>query len=72
MSFFRAHPLSATVLRLGDVEALQQSDFNPSLPTKFFAHGWTSGAGAAYNTRNGKTKIIYPTGELYFRLKIIS
>ena len=33
MSFFRAHPLSATVLRLGDVEALQQSDFNPSLPT---------------------------------------
>ncbi len=52
--FLRSHPLMATILELGNLEALQQSDFNPSLPTKIFAHGWNASPRSAYNSRDGK------------------
>ena len=48
------NPDEPQILELGDLEGLKSSNFNPKLPTKFYAHGWTSGPGASYPARNGK------------------
>ena len=40
-------------LKLGDLEALGNSSFDPSLPTKLFAHGWNADASSGYSTRTG-------------------
>lgn len=42
------------VLELDNLEALQQSNYNSSLPTKLFAHGWNASPASAYSTRDGK------------------
>jgi len=47
-------------LKLGDVEALRNSNFDPSLPNKLFAHGWNADATSGYSTRTGKLMLLLP------------
>lgn len=38
---FRLNPTVHQVLKVGDLAALQASNFNLSKPLKIFTHGWT-------------------------------
>ena len=49
----RRNPLLRQVLKIDEPATLLASNFNASLPTKFFAHGWNAGPGSADSTRNG-------------------
>ncbi|XP_045031572.1 inactive pancreatic lipase-related protein 1 [Daphnia magna] len=50
--FTRFNPTQAQILELDNLQALEQSFYDPSLPTKFFAHGLHDGPGAAYSSRD--------------------
>nr|QJE50405.1 pancreatic lipase-related protein [Diaphanosoma celebensis] len=50
--YTRKNPYDAQVLKLGDVDALRNSSFDPTLPVKLFAHGWNADASSGYSTRD--------------------
>lgn len=50
--YTRRNPLVRQVLKIDEPATLLASNFNASLPTKFFAHGWNAGPGSADSTRN--------------------
>ena len=50
----RKNPIEFQVLRLGDVNSLSSSNYNPSLLTKIYAPGWNNEGPIAYPTRDGK------------------
>jgi hypothetical protein len=54
LTIFRSNPARPQILELDNLESLQQSSFDPSLPTKIFAHGWNSSPRSAYSSRDGK------------------
>lgn len=51
--FTNLNPTDPHILRADDLEALQQSNFNPELPTKIFAHGWGGSPRDFYSSRDG-------------------
>jgi len=50
--YTRQNPVDPQLLKLGDLVALQESNYNHSLPTKIFAHGWNADAVSGYSARN--------------------
>ncbi|XP_046645359.1 pancreatic lipase-related protein 3-like [Daphnia pulicaria] len=46
------NPTRPQILELDNLELLQKSYFDPSLPTKIFAHGWNGSPMSAYSTRD--------------------
>jgi hypothetical protein len=54
LCIFRFNPTQPQILELDNLESLQESFFDPSLPTKIFAHGWNGSPLSAYSTRDGK------------------
>lgn len=54
VSKLRSSPTQPQILELDNLPLLQQSFYDPSLPTKMFAHGLHDTPHAAYSTRDGK------------------
>nr|CAH0111464.1 unnamed protein product [Daphnia galeata] len=50
--YTRKNPLEPQILRLGDLESLQQSNYKPFLPTKMVAHGYNGDPGTFNSTKN--------------------
>jgi hypothetical protein len=53
MKHDRNNPFEPEILRLGDLESLQQSNYKSFLPTKMVAHGYNGDPGAFNSTKNG-------------------
>ena len=54
MLFFRKNVDVAQLLQLDNTTLLEQSNYNKSLPTKIFAHGWVGFPDQGYTSKNGK------------------
>nr|CAH0105478.1 unnamed protein product [Daphnia galeata] len=50
--FSRKNINDAQILQLGNVTLLEQSNYNKSLPTKIFAHGWVGFPDQGYGSKN--------------------
>ncbi|XP_057366814.1 inactive pancreatic lipase-related protein 1-like [Daphnia carinata] len=50
--FTRNNPDVAQVLQVDDIAVLEQSNYNTSLPTKIFAHGWVGFPDQGYSSKN--------------------
>merc|ERR1712137_156269 len=50
--FTRQNPTEPQLLKLDDPKGVLASNFDPNLPTRFFAHGWNADANSGYSTRN--------------------
>lgn len=53
MKHDRNNPFEPEILRLGDLESLQQSNYKSFLPTKMVAHGYNGDPGTFNSTKNG-------------------
>jgi len=49
------NPKVFQVLKLGDLDSLMSSNYNPNLATKIYAPGWNDNGSIAYLTRDGQT-----------------
>lgn len=50
--FTRNNPDVAQILQVDDNALLEQSNYNSSLPTKIFAHGWVGFPDQGYSSKN--------------------
>lgn len=50
----RSNPTVGQVIRMNDVASIQNSNFNPSHPTRFTIHGWQDSAASPTNRRTAE------------------
>ncbi len=63
----RENPIEPQILRLDDLESLQQSYFDASRPTKMAAHGYNGDPGAFNSTKDGTLNLYQPTNNLVLK-----